>query len=207
MFKGGLGNSWSAKKSLSPSSSSISSSNEEQEKKEVSQVDVEDSEEEVEMDVEPSRMNKGKNTIMDLTTSRYVLCKKSKKNIDSSIPSMRSLSNPLPSTFVPSTQASLVPISSDVDLLNTRQGNISTDVSSSFMAFVGGSSRFMFFSPTTINKGKNTIMDLTMSRYDKTIPALIEGNYECFLWRRPSALDRQDRAVQLTFYAKKAQVC
>ncbi|KAL3572280.1 hypothetical protein D5086_026184 [Populus alba] len=162
---GGLGNSWSAKKSLSPSSSSISSSNEEQEKKEVSQVDVEDSEEEVEMDVEPSRMNKGKNTIMDLTTSRYVLCKKSKKNIDSSIPSMRSLSNPLPSTFVPSTQASLVPISSDVDLLNTRQGNISTDVSSSFMAFVGGSSRFMFFSPTTINKGKNTIMDLTMSRY------------------------------------------
>ncbi|KAG6749758.1 hypothetical protein POTOM_046826 [Populus tomentosa] len=119
------------------------------------------------MDFEPSRMNKGKNTIMDLTTSRYVLCKKSKKNIDSSILSIRSLSNPLPSAFVPSAQASLVPISSDVDLLNTRQGNISTDVSSSFMAFVGGSSRFMFFSPTTINKGKNTIMDLT-TRQDNT---------------------------------------
>lgn len=163
---GGLGNSWSAKKSLSPSSSSISSlSNEEQEKEEVSQVDVEDSKKEVEMDVEPSRMNKRKNTIMDLTTSRYALCKKSKKNIDSSTPSMRSLSRPLPLAFVPSLQASLVPISSDVDLPNTRQGNTSTDVSYSFIAFVGGSSRFMSFSPTTINKGKNTIMDLTTSRY------------------------------------------
>ncbi|KAJ6873265.1 hypothetical protein NC651_032212 [Populus alba x Populus x berolinensis] len=130
----------------------------------MSQVDVEDFVE-VEMDVEPSRMNKGKNTIMDLTTSRYFICKKSKKNIDSSTPSMRSLSKPLPSTFVPSAQASIVPISSDVDLPNTRQGNTSTDVSSSFMAFAGGSSRFMFFSLTTINKGKNTIMDLTTSRY------------------------------------------
>jgi hypothetical protein len=116
-------------------------------------VDVEDYEEEVEMDVEPSRMNKRKNTIMDLTASRYALRKKSRKNIGSSTPYLRPLPSPLPST-----QASLVPISSDVDLPNTGQGNTNTDVSSSFMVFACGSSRFMFFSPTTMNKGKNTII-------------------------------------------------
>ncbi|KAJ6879823.1 hypothetical protein NC652_033214 [Populus alba x Populus x berolinensis] len=143
------------------------------------------------MDVEPSRMNKGKNTIMDLTTSRYVLCKKSKKNIDSSIPSMRSLSNPLPSAFVPSAQASLVPISSDVDLLNTRQGNISTDFSSSFMAFVGGqdntstnvssgfivfvdgSSGFMSISLTKV--GNRPICSLNFDNTEKAIMSAFFG--------------------------------
>jgi len=49
------------------------------------------------MDVEPSRMNKRKNTIMDLTTSRYALRKKSRKNIGSSTPYLRPLPSPLPS--------------------------------------------------------------------------------------------------------------
>lgn len=77
-------------------------------------MDVEDYEEEVEMDVEPSRMNKRKNTIMDLTASRYALRKKSRKNIGSSTPYLRPLPSPLPST-----QASLVPIFSDADFPDT----------------------------------------------------------------------------------------
>ncbi|KAH8479340.1 hypothetical protein H0E87_031362 [Populus deltoides] len=115
------------------------------------------------MDVEPSRMNKRKNTIMDLTTSRYDLRKKSRKNISSSTPYLRPLPSPLPSA-----QVSLVPISSDVDLPNTGQGNTNTDVNSSFMvfacgqdktntnvsygfmAFASGNSGFMSFSPTKL---------------------------------------------------------
>ncbi|KAG6748361.1 hypothetical protein POTOM_048280 [Populus tomentosa] len=206
-------------------SCSISSSDEKQEKKEVSQVDVEDSEEEVEMDVEPSRMNKGKNIIMDLTTnkaipelmlvlvlwcllvvaldlcpfspttinkgkntimdltSRYALCKKSKKSIDSSAPPLTLLPYPLPST-----QVSFVPIFSDADFLDTGQDNTCTNISSGFMVFPDGSSRFMFFSLTKV--GNRPICSLNFDNTEKAIMS-------AFFGEDPSALDQQDRAIQV----------
>ncbi|KAJ6948085.1 hypothetical protein NC651_002443 [Populus alba x Populus x berolinensis] len=78
----GSGNSQRTQKYSSPPSYSTSigeeeaSNEKEYEKKEDAQEEVEDSKKKVEMDVEPSRINKGNNAIIDSTVIIYVFARK-----------------------------------------------------------------------------------------------------------------------------------
>jgi len=128
-----------------------------------------------------------------LTASRYALCERSRKNIDLSIPFLSPLPNPLPSALIPSTQASLVLIFSDVDFLihdfpNTGQDKTNTNVSYGFMAFASGSSGFMSFSPIKLRN--RPIPLLNFNNTEKAVKS-------AFFREDPSALDQQDKVIQV----------
>jgi hypothetical protein len=74
------------------------------------------------------------------------------------------------------------------DFPNTGQDNTNTNVSSGFMAFASGSYGFMSFSPTKI--GNRPIPLLNFYNTDKAVMS-------AFFREDPSALDRQDRAIQV----------
>lgn len=107
------------------------------------------------MDIEPSRLNKRKNPIMDSTVIRYAFHKRSRKSIDSNTSSLSSFLNH--ELWV---QASHVSIFSDVDLPDSGQSNTIIDISSGFMVFTNGSFGFISFSPTKV--GNRPILPLNL---------------------------------------------